>query len=262
MKIKRKKILFIVTLILVIVFMFLGYMIAPNNPLEVNLDLRFASPSDKYPLGCDGLGRCVFSRILYGGNTTLYMVILSSAIIFVLGFIIGAVTSKFVIKKNVFVESLINAVTAIPPIAYLIIFVASWGNGVKTTLIALVISYILRFVRLVRTQINLESEKAYIMCMISLGSSKLRLIVVHILPNILSELIHYLCLSCADMILAITGFSFIGLGLGDNVVEWGGMVLEARDAIFVKPDLIVYPIIAVLLSTVSFNLLGRQVTRE
>ena len=64
------------------------------------------------------------------------------------------------------------------------------------------------------------------------------------------------------MILAITGFSFIGLGLGDNVVEWGGMVLEARDAIFVKPDLIVYPIIAVLLSTVSFNLLGRQVTRE
>ncbi len=262
MKIKRKNILFILTPILVIIFMYFGYMIAPNDPLEVNLDLRFSSPSNNYPLGADGLGRCVFSRILYGGKTTLYMVILSSIIIFILGFAIGSVTSKFVIKKNVIVESLINAVTAIPPIAYLIIFVASWGNGVKTTLIALVISYILRFVRLVRTQINVESEKAYIMCMISLGSSKLRLIVIHILPNILPELVHYLCLSCADMILAITGFSFIGLGLGDNVVEWGGMVLEARDSIFIKPDLIIYPIIAVLLCTISFNLLGRLATRE
>ncbi|MDO5716087.1 MAG: ABC transporter permease subunit, partial [Tissierellia bacterium] len=135
-------------------------------------------------------------------------------------------------------------------------------SGVKNTLIALVISYILRFVRLVRTQINVESEKAYIMCMISLGASKLRIMFVHILPNIISELIHYLCLSCADMILAITGFSFIGLGLGDNVVEWGNMILEARKSIFIKPNLILYPMIAVLITTISFNLLGRQAIRK
>lgn len=262
MKTKRWRLILIILPILVIFFMFIGYIIAPNDPFNVNLALRFSEPSNKYPFGNDDLGRCIFSRILYGGRTTIYMVLLASSIIFFLGFIIGALTSKFIIRRNVFVESFINAVTAIPPVAYLIIFVASWGSGIKTTLIALVISYILRFVRLVRTQINIESEKAYIMCMVSLGSSKLRIIVVHILPNILSELIHYLCLSCADMILAITGFSFIGLGLGDNVVEWGNMVLEARKSIFIKSSLIIYPMIAVLLSTISFNLLGRQITRK
>ncbi|MDO5695693.1 MAG: ABC transporter permease [Eubacteriales bacterium] len=262
MKVKNQKILLISMPILVICFMFLGYIIAPNDPFKVNLALRFSNTSDHYPFGNDDLGRCIFSRILYGGRTTIYMVLLASILIFILGILIGAITSKVMMKKNIFVEALINAVTAIPPIAYLIIFVASWGSGVKTTLIALVISYILRFVRLARTQINLESEKAYVMCMTSLGASKFRILLIHILPNIISELIHYLCLSCADMILAITAFSFIGLGLGDNVVEWGNMILEARKSIFIKPNLILYPMIAVLLTTVSFNLLGRQVIRK
>lgn len=258
MGLSKKNIASILIPILLISLMLLAYKLSPHDPLKVNLSMRFANPSLDYPLGNDDLGRCVFSRILYGGKTTIYMVLLASAVIFVLGFFIGAMSSQLIMNKNVFVESLINAVTAIPPIAYLIIFVASWGNGIKTTLIALVISYVLRFVRLVRTQINIEAQKAYVMCMASLGASKLRLLVVHILPNILFELIHYLCLSCADMILAITGFSFIGLGLGDNLVEWGSMILEARDYIFIKPDLILYPIIAVFLSTVSFNVLARQ----
>lgn len=163
---------------LVILFIFFGSFFAPNDPLEVNLPLRFANPSSKYLLGNDSMGRCVLSRILYGGKTTLFMVMTASIIVFTLGLLLGTLTSKVTMKKNVIVDSIINAVTAIPPIAYLIIFIASWGNGIKTTLIALVVSYILRFLRLVRTQINIEYDKAYCTCMISLGASKTRLVLV------------------------------------------------------------------------------------
>ena len=149
---------------LVILFMFFGSFFAPNDPLEVNLPLRFANPSSKYLLGNDSMGRCVLSRILYGGKTTLFMVMTASIIVVTLGLLLGTLTSKVTMKKNVIVDSIINAVTAIPPIAYLIIFIASWGNGIKTTLIALVVSYILRFLRLVRTQINIEYDKAYCTC--------------------------------------------------------------------------------------------------
>ena len=81
---------------LVILFIFFGSFLAPNDPLEVNLPLRFANPSSKYPLGNDSMGRCVLSRILYGGKTTLFMVMTASIIVFTLGLLLGTLTSKAV----------------------------------------------------------------------------------------------------------------------------------------------------------------------
>ena len=167
-----------------------------------------------------------------------------------------------VIKENALIDGFINAVTAIPPIAYLIVFVGAWGSGAKTTLIALTISYILRYIKLVRTRTDMEIGKAYIMCAIASGASKARIMLIHIFPNLLAEMIRFLCLSCADMILAITGFSFIGLGLGDNVVDWGRMILDARGALILHPFMVLYPIGAVIISTLCFNIIGRNLTTK
>ena len=248
--------------LLIIIFFFLGFLCAPNNPMEAHLLNRFASPSRVYPFGTDSLGRCIFSRLLYGGWTTLSIVLGGSLIIFLLGTAIGMVTSRGVIKENALIDGFINAVTAIPPIAYLIVFVGAWGSGAKTTLIALTISYILRYIKLVRTRTDMEIGKAYIMCAIASGASKARIMLIHIFPNLLAEMIHFLCLSCADMILAITGFSFIGLGLGDNVVDWGRMILDARGALILHPFMILYPIGAVIISTLCFNIIGRNLTTK
>ena len=100
------------------------------------------------------------------------------------------------------------------------------------------------------------------MCAIASGASKARIMLIHIFPNLLAEMIHFLCLSCADMILAITGFSFIGLGLGDNVVDWGRMILDARGALILHPFMILYPIGAVIISTLCFNIIGRNLTTK
>ena len=181
---------------------------------------------------------------------------------FILGTVLGMLTSRAVMKENALVDGLINAVTAIPPIAYLIVFIGAWGSGAKTTLVALTVSYILRYIKLVRTRTDMEMGKAYVMCAVAAGAKKLRIMLVHILPNLISEMVRFLCLSCADMILAITGFSFIGLGLGDNVVDWGGMILDARGALVLLPTMILYPIAAVVLSTLCFNVIGRQLTAK
>lgn len=246
--------------VLVIGLFLIGFLFAPNNPMESNLMTRFQKPSSMYPFGTDQLGRCIFSRILYGGFTTLGIVLGGSMIVFSIGTIIGMATSRAVMKENSFIDGLINAVTAIPPIAYLIVFIGAWGSGAKTTLFALTVSYILRYIKLVRTRTDMEMGKAYVMCAISSGASKLRILTIHILPNLNAQLIRFLCLSCADMILAITAFSFIGLGLGDNVVDWGSMILDARGGLVLHPIMILYPIGAVILSTLCFNILARRLT--
>lgn len=247
---------------LVILFFFAGFLFAPNNPMKSDLLTRYASPCAEYPFGTDALGRCILSRILYGGWTTLGIVLGGSLIVFLAGTVIGMLTSRDVMKENAIIDGLINAVTAIPPIAYLIVFIGAWGSGAKTTLIALTVSYILRYIKLVRTRTDMEMGKAYVMCAIASGASKIRILLVHIFPNLIAEMIRFLCLSCADMILAITGFSFIGLGLGDNVVDWGSMILDARGALVLHPALILYPIGAVILSTLCFNVIGRQLTAK
>ena len=247
---------------IIIVVFFTGFLFAPNNPMESNLLARYAAPSEEYPFGTDALGRCILSRILYGGWTTLGIVLGGSLIVFMAGTVLGMLTSRAVMKENALVDGLINAVTAIPPIAYLIVFIGAWGSGAKTTLIALTVSYILRYIKLVRTRTDMEMRKAYVMCAVAAGAPKVRILLIHIFPNLISEMIRFLCLSCADMILAITGFSFIGLGLGDNVVDWGGMILDARGALVLHPTIILYPIVAVILSTLCFNVFGRRLTAK
>lgn len=119
---------------LVIIFFFAGFLFAPNDPMKSNLLERYADPSAEYPFGTDALGRCILSRILYGGWTTLGIVLGGSLIVFLLGTVIGMVTSRAVMKENALIDGLINAVTAIPPIAYLIVFIGAWAAERKLLL--------------------------------------------------------------------------------------------------------------------------------
>ena len=155
-------------------------------------------------------------------------------------------------------SSLLDAVTAIPPLAYLIIFVGIWGNSIPTMLVALTVSLILRMIKLVKTQTELELDKAYVLCAVSSGASRSRVLFVHILPNIIRPLVHFLCLSCAEMIMNISAFSFIGLTLGDDVIDWGSMLSEGRSMLMTHPSLLFLPILFIFLCTLAFNLLAKQ----
>ena len=125
-------------------------------------------------------------------------------------------------------------------------------------LVALTVSLILRMIKLVKTQTEIELDKAYVLCAVSSGASRSRVLFVHILPNIIRPLVHFLCLSCAEMIMNISAFSFIGLTLGDDVIDWGSMLSDGRSMLMTHPSLLFLPILFIFLCTLSFNLLAKQ----
>ena len=251
-----------IALFVILLFFLFGSFFAPHDPTATNIRGKYLSSSAEYPFGTDDFGRCEFSRILEGGKITLGIVLVGSAIVILLGIFFGILLAKTGRRRNILAESILNAVTAIPPVAYLIIFIGIWGNSIPTMLVALTASLVLRMIKLVKTLIEGEYDKAYIMCAIACGASKMRIMLVHILPNIIRDVVQFICLSCAEMIIAISGFSFIGLSLGDDVIDWGVMLSDARALAGTHPQLLFYPIFFIFISSLCFNYLGRLLEKE
>lgn len=248
--------------IIVIFFCLFGFLLAPNDPRMTDVSVKFLASCKEYPFGTDEMGRCVFSRVLWGGYVTVGIVIIGSVLVMIIGSIVGLLLGQGKSAKNVILDSILNAITAIPPIAYLIIFIGIWGNSIPTMLIALTASLILRLIKLVKTNTEIEMGKAYVMCAISSGASKAWVLYGHILPNIIREIVRFLCLSCAEMIMTISGFSFIGLTLGDDVIDWGSMLSSARNYLWMRPKLLLYPMIFIFMSSLCFNILGKKLEQR
>jgi len=247
----------IIPCLIILVFLTGGFFV-PNDPTFADVTHRFGVPSAEYPLGTDSLGRCNLSRLLAGGTTTIGIVALGAALVSIIGTSLGLLMGSARSGKHMLAESALNAITAIPPIAYLIIFIAAWGNGIHTMLVAITVSLFLRLIKLIKSRTEVELGRAYILCARACGASPARVLFVHVLPNVAKDVIHFICLSSADMILAITAFSFIGLGMGDNVVDWGVMVADAHHYVIAYPELIGYPILCIVLTALAFNLLARS----
>lgn len=248
--------------VLVLLFFLLGSFFAPHDPAAANIRDKYRCASIEYPFGTDNFGRCEFSRILEGGRTTLGIVLAGSFFVLALGIFFGILLAKTGRRRNILAESVLNAVTAIPPVAYLIIFIGIWGNSVPTMLVALTASLILRMIKLVKTLVEAEYGKAYILCAIACGAGRGRIMLVHILPNIIRDIVQFICLSCAEMILTISGFSFIGLSLGDDVIDWGVMLSDARALAGTHPQFLWYPILFIFISALCFHCLGRLLERR
>lgn len=246
----------------IILICMMGFLFSPNDPFHVDMSMRFLPPTMQFPFGTDHMGRCILSRILEGGKITLGIVLIGASIVFVLGMIMGILFGQIKSGKSFLLDSVLNAVTALPPIAYLIVFIGAWGNGVFTMIFAVTISLLLRLIKLVKSKTEIELTKAYVLSAVAAGVPKPKLLLFHVAPNVTPEALHYICLSCADLIMVITGFSFIGLGLGDNVIDWGMMVSESRNFVLTYPGIMMYPVAFILLSTFSLNLLARGIEKR
>lgn len=128
--------------------------------------------------------------------------------------------------------------------------------------VAVSASLMLRVIKLVQTRTGIEQGKAYVMCAVASGARPRRILFVHILPNLVWDVLHFICLSCADMTLSIVSFSFIGLGMGDNVVDWGSMVSETHHYLLSYPGLTLYPVLMIVVCTMAFHTLGRWIERR
>ncbi len=248
----------VISLILILLCSF-AFVFAPNDPDKVDLLLRLQPPSAEYPFGTDTQGRCLLSRVLYGARMSTGVVLGSSVMIVLASCPVGLFMGYAGRRCGWLVDSLLNTTTALPPVAYLMVFVGAWGNGVFTTFLALILAVFPRLVKLVKIKTEQEREKAYVLCARVSGASVMRQLFRHILPNCAREIISFVSLMCAEMIMLVTSFSFIGLGLGDNVVDLGIVLQEAYEVVLLRPDIMLYPIGFVILISLSFNLIGQTV---
>lgn len=230
--------------------------IASNPPDDVNPSLKFSSPSLEYPLGTDQLGRCEFSRLLYGARYSLGMALPIILGLSVVGLLIGSFSVCVSERVNRIITYFTDVFMSFPSLIIAIAVISILGNGIQNIAVAVIISMWAWFARIARSYCLMEMGKDYILAAKISGCGKLGLVFRHLLPNIMPQFIVYISTSVSSAILTVSSFSFLGLGLPLGTSEWGAMLNEARTYLYSHSELLIYPGICILITTTGFNLFG------
>jgi peptide/nickel transport system permease protein len=246
-----------VLVVVFVVFALFAPSIAPQDPAAINLPARLEAPSHAHWFGTDELGRDILSRIIYGARIS--MLVGSSVVVtsLTLGLIIGSIAGYYGGGIDRFVNVvLMNAFLSFPGILLAIAFVAFRGPGIFNLVLALSLAGWVGYARLVRGQVLAAREREFVEAARALGASDLRIIVRHILPNIIQPVIVQAAIGMAGAILAEATMSFLGLGVPPPTASWGAMLNDGRAHLFDAPHLVLFPAIAVMLAVLSFNFIG------
>ena len=247
----------VVLVVIFVTFAIFAPWIAPQDPAAINLPARLDSASHAHWLGTDELGRDVLSRIIYGARISMLVggcVVLTSLI---LGLVIGSIAGYYGGAIDRFFNVVVmNAFLSFPGILIAIAFVAFRGPGIFNLVVALSLSGWVGYARLVRGQVLAAREREYVEASRALGASDLRIIVHHILPNIIQPVIVQAAIGMAGAILLEATMSFLGLGVPPPTASWGAMLNDGRAHLFDAPHLVLFPAAAVMLAVLSFNFIG------
>lgn len=246
---------------LAIVLIFIGLAVfadyvAPYSPSASDLSLYVTPPSNDHLLGTDDVGRDVLSRIIYGTRISLRISLLSTVIGLVVGVVVGLISGYFEGIVDTLMMRFTDIFLAFPLLLLAIALVAALGPNENSAFIALGIVTWPYVARLARGQALLLKNLEYIIASRALGAKTGRILFVHMLPNMLTPLIVYATLNIANIILAESALSFLGLGAQPPTPSWGSMLADTRSFLLSAPWLPTYPGIAIFLASLGFNLLG------
>lgn len=230
--------------------------IAPYKAAEQNLKNTFQAPSAQHLFGTDKFGRDIFSRVVYGTRLSFMVGFIAIGIATIVGGILGAIAGYYEGQVDNVIMRLMDILMAIPNVLLAIAIVATLGTGLVNLMIALGISAIPRFARVVRATTLTIRREEYIEAAVASGLNDYQIIATHILPNCLPPIIVQISLGIADAILMAAGLSFIGLGIQPPNPEWGTMLSEGRQFIRGYAYMTYFPGLAIVLTTLSLNLLG------
>jgi len=231
--------------------------IAPQDPGAIDLPSRLSSISHAHWFGTDELGRDILARVIYGARISMLVgscVVLASLAV---GLIVGSIAGYYGGAIDRFVNIvLMNAFLSFPGILLAIAFVAFRGPGIFNLVLALSLGGWVGYARLVRGQVLAAREREFVEAARALGASDLRIIVRHILPNIIQPVVVQASIGMAGAILAEATMSFLGLGVPPPTASWGTMLNDGRAYLFDAPHLVLFPALAVMLAVLSFNFIG------
>ena len=243
-------------LIVVILLVTLAPAISPYGPTQQFRRNRLQPPNAEFLLGTDNLGRDIFTRILYGGQVSLQVGIVSVAVGATLGTLLGLVAGYMGGWAEVLIMRLIDMMLAFPGILLALVIIAVLGRNLQNVMIAVGLSSIPVYTRVVRGSTLALKQVDFIVAAQALGASSARIMSRHILPNVLAPIIVVATNGIAGAIIAGAALSFLGLGQQPPNPEWGLMLNEGREFIRVAAWVTTYPGLAIMVTVLSINLLG------
>jgi peptide/nickel transport system permease protein len=256
-QIRRHPIGFIGLLIVffVLLLALLAPVIAPFEP-SAQAARRLLPPSGEHWMGTDELGRDVFSRIVYGARTSLYVGLLSVSLASVLGITIGVLAGFIGGTFDNVIMRVVDIIFAFPTLVLAIVIAGLLGPSLTNAMIAIAIVFSPNFARVARGSVLTVKNELYLEAARVVGGKEGHIIRRHILPNIMAPLVILATLSLSLAILAEAGLSFLGLGTQPPDPAWGMMLSQGRRFMELSPGLAIFPGLAIMITVMAFNFLG------
>jgi len=257
-RIKKNKRLVVGTfMVAFIVFVaFFAPLLASEGLYSFNFDARLAPPSSDAPLGRDDFGRDILSRIILGSRVSLIVGLVSQIIALVAGTLLGVLAGFYGGNVDNVIMRILDVFFAFPSLLLAIALMTIFGGSVTNVIIAIGLVYIPAFARIVRGSTLSVKEKEYIESAKAQGMADIRILLLHVLPNIIGPIIIYATMGIGDAIITEAGLSFLGLGIQPPTPTWGGMLSNGKNYISVAPYEVIYSGIAIMITVVAFNTLG------
>ena len=244
-----------VAIVLILVAIFAPY-IATHDPFAPGLENQFGQPNREHLLGGDHLGRDLFSRLVYGARISLYAGILSAFIGCTVGMMVGVASVHFGGVTDLIIQRIIDTMMAFPTLILAIAIMAALGASLNNVVIALSIAFIPSPTRVIRSQALAIKEMDYVLSATAVGAGAMRIMVRHMIPNLLPLYLVMVTYYLGTAIIAEAGLSFLGVGTPPDVPSWGGILNKAAANTTIAPWLTVLPGLTIFIVVFAWNVLG------
>lgn len=241
---------------IMLLFIIIGIFYTPYDSEAMDASAKFAGVSLKHLMGCDNFGRDIFSRVLEGSGTTLFVAVCTVLIGTAGGIVLGAFTGYFGGWLDEILMRINDALFAFPSLLLALVFISILGPGKNNVIAALGIAFIPSFARIVRSEFLKYRSMDYVKSAKLQGVGNLRIMFVHILPNAMPVLLSAIMIGFNNAVLAEAGMSYLGIGVQPPEASLGRMLSEAQSYLFTSPGYAIFPGVVIILLVLGLSLLG------
>ncbi len=262
---KNRNVLFYIALVIAFGLLAIAVFapqLAPYDPQYVELSQKLEAPSAEHILGTDHMGRDVYSRLLYGSRLSLSISFAIIVLNLLIGCPIGLVVGWYSGKAEKVFTWFANIILAFPTFLLSMALAGVLGQGIGNIILAVVSVGWVYYARLLRNMVFNVKNSEYVLSAKAMGAPSWYIITKHILPFVFKPVLIVALMKVGEIVLMISGFSFLGIGVQPNVAEWGMMLNDAKPYFRTIPGLVLYPGVAIFLTVFVFNLLGEYFEKK
>lgn len=248
----------LIILFMIILALFAPFF-APNDPNFVDITQKLQGPSSQFPLGTDHLGRCILSRLIYGTQTSLGTAFLVMGLTMMISIPLGIYAGSKGGKVDYFFMRTCDTLMAFPSFLLSLALIGVLGTSISNLILAMVLVQWVFYTRVIRGMVLSVKKQNFVLAAKICGTPSLIIVIKHILPTIISQVIILVFMDIGGVILSISGLSFIGLGIQPPEAEWGMMINDSKPFFRNNPSLMLYPGMMIFIIVIAFNLFGDAV---